>query len=113
MRGRSVAEVVMCMKAVKIYTWEEWAYARVQTLRAAELKQQAACQYLRAFSNFQGLVAYVVVATAAFAYYICVLGHDLDSTTAFTSLAWIDLLQVPVRRVGGVPSTAGMQWRGG
>jgi ABC-type multidrug transport system fused ATPase/permease subunit len=94
------SEVLSSMKIIKLQAWEEPFMDRITTLRDAELHQLRQYIVANCFSIMLWSATPIAVALATFAAYV-LSGHDLDVSTALTSLALFDLLRFPLFMLPG------------
>ncbi|GBG26436.1 ABC transporter, putative [Hondaea fermentalgiana] len=88
-RSQLIKEILSSISAIKLQTGEEEWLERVKAARRAEMKEIFKIRLISAFTTIIGTMVYVAVPVAIFTWYTLVDGHKLDSTTAFTTLAWI------------------------
>ncbi|KAL4399957.1 Transporter of the ATP-binding cassette (ABC) [Malassezia pachydermatis] len=89
-------EVLMCIKTVKFFAWENSFLERMYATRARELRVLAWNNVLTVVYNFIFVGMPMVVTLAAFGTYTYVFGHTLTAQTAFTSLYIFNTLRLPL-----------------
>lgn len=88
-RSQLIKEILSSITAIKLQAGEEEWIERVKLARAEEMKEIFKIRVLSAVNSAIGTVVFVAVPVSIFAWYVAVEGRELDSTTAFTTLAWI------------------------
>ncbi|KAG0556056.1 hypothetical protein KC19_11G022200 [Ceratodon purpureus] len=94
-RVRMMGELLMCIRTVKMYTWEHIFVGRIMDTRTREMKQLAIKKYLDAFCVYFWEGTPVLFTIFTFGLFV-VTGHTLDAATVFTSLSLFDILTGPL-----------------
>lgn len=89
------SEVMGAMKVVKLQAWEVPFADRIMGLRGAELHHLLNYVVAQSFSFMLWSAVPLAVAVSTFAAYV-LSGHNLDVSTALTSLALFDILRFPL-----------------
>ncbi|CCU98314.1 unnamed protein product [Malassezia sympodialis ATCC 42132] len=89
-------EVLMCIKTVKFFAWEQPFLDRMQQTRARELRSLAWNNMINVIYNFIFVGVPMFVTLVAFGSYTYVFGHQLTAQTAFTSLSILTTLRMPL-----------------
>jgi ABC-type multidrug transport system fused ATPase/permease subunit len=89
------SEVLGAMKVVKLQAWEVPFTERIMNLRGSELQRLLSYIVAQSFSFMLWSAVPLAVAVSTFAAYV-VSGHNLDVSTALTSLALFDILRFPL-----------------
>ncbi|CAK8998694.1 Metal resistance protein YCF1 (ABC-type Cd(2+) transporter) (ABC-type glutathione-S-conjugate transporter) (Yeast cadmium factor 1) [Durusdinium trenchii] len=92
-RSQVLKEILASITVIKLQVWEQEWRDRVDEARDLEMRQLFVLRMLQAANVFVGTLLRVAVPVSIFAWYTAVEGHTLDSTTAFTTLAWISQMQ--------------------
>ncbi|WFD17945.1 hypothetical protein MCAP1_000156 [Malassezia caprae] len=89
-------EVLMCIKTVKFFAWEQPFLRRMKQTRARELRSLAWNNMINVVYNFIFVGVPMFVTLVAFGCYTYVFGHQLTAQTAFTSLSILTALRMPL-----------------
>ena len=89
------SEVILGIKAIKLYAWEEAYEERILELRREELRAIRAAALTGLWNSMLWLGGPILISMAAFATYTW-LGYTLEASVAFPALALFNLLRFPV-----------------
>ncbi|WWC65952.1 uncharacterized protein I303_108574 [Kwoniella dejecticola CBS 10117] len=103
-RVKLVSEVLSNMRAVKVYTYEDWFGSQIRDMRQAELKRFLANNLVK--SILTAIMSFIptLAAVATFIVYAW-LGHELDPAVIFSSLQYFNNLKAPIAYSPEVVST--------
>jgi ATP-binding cassette, subfamily C (CFTR/MRP), member 1 len=94
-RVKACTEIILGIKAIKLYAWEEAYKQRILDLRAKELKEIKLSSLLSTLNNMVFGGGPILISMAAFLTY-GMLGHPLTAAVAFPALSLFNLLRFPV-----------------
>jgi len=94
-RIKLMNEVLNGMKVLKLYAWEQSFEEKIMEIRQKELVILKKYTYLGAVGTFTWTCAPFIVTLATFVTYVLV-GNQLDSNKAFTSLSLFNILRFPI-----------------
>jgi ATP-binding cassette subfamily C (CFTR/MRP) protein 1 len=94
-RVKLSSEVILGIKAIKLYAWEEAYKERIMDLRAKELRAIRLAALVGLWNSMLWLGGPILISMAAFFTYTW-LGYELDASTAFPALSLFNLLRFPV-----------------
>jgi|GEM_PF-161369 len=94
-RIRVTGEAITSMKVIKLYGWEKTFRDSIHGARESELKLLRTYVIWRAASRTLWTITPTLVTLATFATYV-LSGNELDTETAFTSLALLNILRFPL-----------------
>ncbi len=95
-RIRLLREVLAGIKVIKLYAWEPAFEAQVTRIRDGEVAVLKESAVVGAVAMFVWTCAPVVVAIVTFAVFVLGGGGDLDAERAFVSLAYFNIMRVPL-----------------
>uniref|UniRef100_A0A1L8E4B5 ABC-type glutathione-S-conjugate transporter n=2 Tax=Nyssomyia neivai TaxID=330878 RepID=A0A1L8E4B5_9DIPT len=96
-RVKMMNEILSGMKVLKLYAWEPSFETSVKDIRETEMKVLIKMAYYSAGTFFAWTLAPFIVSLACFTTYIFMEeGNDLTATTAFMSLALLNILRAPM-----------------
>jgi len=94
-RVKLSSEVILGIKAIKLYAWEDAYEERILELRRQELRAIRAAALTGLWNSMLWLGGPILISMAAFATYTW-LGYTLEASVAFPALALFNLLRFPV-----------------
>lgn len=94
-RVKACTEIILGIKAIKLYAWEDAYKQRILDLRAKELKEIRLSSLLSTLNNMVFGGGPILISMAAFLTY-GMLGHPLTASVAFPALSLFNLLRFPV-----------------
>eukprot|EP00889_Picochlorum_renovo_P004424 jgi/Picre1/31454/NNA_006806.t1 len=94
-RVKLASEVIIGIKAIKLYAWEEAYCERIQELRRKELGAIRTAALVGLWNNILWLGGPIVISMAAF-YTYTMMGYELTAAVAFPALSLFNLLRFPV-----------------
>ena len=94
-RVKMVSEVIMGIKAIKLYAWEDPYISRISQLRSQELVEIKTTVLLNLFQTLLFMIIPVLVSMVSFIVFAA-LGYELTSSVAFTALSLFNLLRFPI-----------------
>eukprot|EP01051_Picozoa_sp_SAG22_P014343 SAG22_NODE_1727_length_3711_cov_8.805925_1_plen_441_part_10 len=97
-RVKQTNEAVLGVRVVKLYTWEAPIQARVEKLRAVELRRLKAAERLMAVNRFMFFSIPVLTAVITFLVFTA-LGNKMDASLIFSSMALLNLIQEYFQRM--------------
>jgi len=92
-RARLMNEVLRGIRTVKLEVWEEIWFRRITDVRKREMRLLVLVRCFNAGNGFVGSLLSLAVPITIFAWYVLVEDRILDYATAFSTLAWISVLQ--------------------
>ncbi|XP_059614039.1 multidrug resistance-associated protein 1-like [Phlebotomus argentipes] len=96
-RVKIMNEILGGMKVLKLYAWEPSFEQNVKDIREEEISVLFKMAYYSAGTFFAWTLAPFLVSLACFTTYVFMdEGNDLDATTAFMSLALLNILRMPM-----------------
>lgn len=96
-RLKLMNEVLMGMRVLKLYAWENPFMDRIKKIRDSEVKILRLCARLWAFMNFTFTGAPILVTIAVFALYVLIdPSHVLTADKIFVSLSLFNLIRIPL-----------------
>ncbi|KAF0683061.1 Aste57867_24841 [Aphanomyces stellatus] len=93
-RVKLTNEVLQGIRVVKLYAWEVAIQNQLHDIRQRELACLTKYQALRIANNVMFMIAPVVSLAVCLLIHVA-RGHSLDTTTAFTALAYINITRQP------------------
>ncbi|KAK9847067.1 hypothetical protein WJX84_012280 [Apatococcus fuscideae] len=97
-RVRTTTEVILGIKAIKLYAWEGPWTARLNELRESELWQILRSSLLQACATMLFLGGPILVSLASFTTFAA-LGFQLTAAVAFPALSLFNLLRFPIMQM--------------
>lgn len=94
-RVKLSSEVILGIKAIKLYAWEEAYNERILELRRKELAAIRAAALVGLWNSMLWLGGPIVISMAAF-FTFTWLGYELEASVAFPALSLFNLLRFPV-----------------
>ena len=94
-RVKLASEVILGIKAIKLYAWEDAYEERILELRRQELRAIRAAALTGLWNSMLWLGGPILISMAAFATYTW-MGYTLSAAVAFPALALFNLLRFPV-----------------
>ena len=94
-RVKLSGEVIVGIKAIKLYAWEEAYMQRIQELRSKELKAIRLAALVGLWNTILWLGGPIIISMAAFTTYV-MMGYTLTPAVAFPALSLFNLLRFPV-----------------
>eukprot|EP00742_Colponemidia_sp_Colp-10_P009368 GILJ01010209.1.p1 GENE.GILJ01010209.1~~GILJ01010209.1.p1 ORF type:complete len:1421 (-),score=210.50 GILJ01010209.1:229-4491(-) len=94
-RIRLMSELLLAIKLVKLYAWEQFFDAQIAEARRRELLSLKRSAHLAAWSRLLSSVTPLLVSLASFGTFVS-LGNSLDPVTAFTCLSLFNSLKTPL-----------------
>ncbi|RKO90517.1 P-loop containing nucleoside triphosphate hydrolase protein, partial [Blyttiomyces helicus] len=95
-RVNAVNEMLQGIRIIKYFAWEPQFVKRIDTARSAEIANWYRLSKCYIYYNFLTSGSSLIVAFVTFAAYTIILGHPLDSSTAFTAISLLALLNQSV-----------------
>ncbi|GAB6021503.1 Multidrug resistance-associated protein 7 [Chamberlinius hualienensis] len=104
-RVKLMTEVLFGIRAIKLYSWEEYLMKKILNLRNLEVVSLKKIKYLDAFCVFFWAMTPLIIAVLTFSVFI-LLGNVLTVSKVFTCLALFNMLMGPLNAfpwvLGGV-----------
>lgn len=94
-RVRKIGELLMYIRTLKMYNWENIFAARLMETRENEVKHLATRKYLDAWCVYFWATTPILFSLFTFGVYV-LLGYSLDAATVFTSLSLFNMLISPL-----------------
>ena len=94
-RVKLCGEVIMGIKAIKLYAWEVPYKERITALREQELKEIQIGALIGTWNNILWQGGPIIISMAAFLTYSA-MGYNLTAAVAFPALSVFNLLRFPV-----------------
>jgi ABC-type multidrug transport system fused ATPase/permease subunit len=98
-RVTTINEVLLAIRAVKLYAWETLFAARISENRQEELVFIRKLGINKAYISTLANVSPSLVTLAALLFFTAVAGHELDAATVFTSIALFENMKDPLARL--------------
>lgn len=103
-RVKLCTEIILGIKAIKLYAWEQAYKQRILNIRSDELREIRKSSLLSTINNMVFIGGPILISMAAFVCY-SLLGHPLTASVAFPALALFNLLRFPVMMLPSQIST--------
>eukprot|EP00927_Polykrikos_kofoidii_P044460 TRINITY_DN38417_c0_g1_i1.p1 TRINITY_DN38417_c0_g1~~TRINITY_DN38417_c0_g1_i1.p1 ORF type:complete len:1389 (+),score=197.49 TRINITY_DN38417_c0_g1_i1:273-4439(+) len=100
-RSRCCSQFFSAMRVVKCFCLEDAAFEEISAVRDEELRAQWRRRRLFPLNNFFAATSTVFSLVAAFAWLVVVLDRPLVPSTAFSVLAWQNILKGVISQVPG------------
>jgi len=101
-RSQLTKEMLGCITIIKLHVWESRWEKSAQLARENEMRQLVHLRILQALNSFVSTLCNVAIPVSIFSWYTLVQGGTLDSTVAFTTLAWITQMAWSISVLPGV-----------
>ncbi|EWM27872.1 multidrug resistance-associated protein 1-like isoform 1 [Nannochloropsis gaditana] len=88
-------EVLSGIKIIKLYAWERSFQEKIRQVRDKELRLLRQYMMTNIVARFTWNIVPLAVSLTSFAVYV-LMGHELTSSTAFTSIALFNILRFPL-----------------
>lgn len=90
-------ELISSVLLLRLEGWLHPFHARIRKSRDVEMRSVVGLRVCDAANQFFGTLTYACIPVVVFAWFAVLMHHDLDPTTAFTTLSWLTILQWSVR----------------
>jgi len=101
-RSQLMKELLACISVIKLQVWEDEWRERILAARREELEQIFVMRVYQALNVFFSSLLNILIPVSVFAWYTLIQGKQLDSATAFTTLAWIGQVSWSVGVLPGI-----------
>ncbi|XP_038054473.1 ATP-binding cassette sub-family C member 9-like isoform X1 [Patiria miniata] len=105
-RLKQTHEMLQGMKLIKLYGWEKIFYDVISLVRGREIQQLTKAAVLYSLSNFMAFTTPAIVTLLGFVLYSSFTGLQLTPAVAFTTLAIINQMRLPVQMIPEVTNFA-------
>ena len=95
-RLKNANEMLQGMKLLKLYAWEGFFCELIEGIRTREISVKVKTALLNALVTFVTTCTTTIVALVMFTSYVKLTGNELTASKAFTSLALLNLMKVPL-----------------
>ncbi|KAK9458846.1 uncharacterized protein V1516DRAFT_123729 [Lipomyces oligophaga] len=95
-RVHKTNEVLSSIKIIKYFAWESRFYDNVNEARAEEMKRLKRRFLIWALSSIVWYGAPILITLVTFGFYTLILGYQMSTPLAFSSLALFNLMRIPL-----------------
>lgn len=100
-RSKTIEEFISGIRLIKYYGWEKMVLQRIADIRAVEMRFLFIGSIFRALLEFVTNLVPLAINIAVFGLYVA-LNNDLTPSKAYATLAFFNILQMPIRVIGFV-----------